>query len=278
MAEFAISSSESAISFATSSNPEDTPLVAVAAILQGSTSSICTLEGSGIDRPRDLDGRRYASYDGRFEDAIVKQMVINDGGKGDVVFHSLDFHGYADDTTMSEGSVISSYLKDGRSDSTWIFTHWEAVKARREGTKLNLFKLEDYGIPYGYSPVLLTSVEISEKQNKMVESVLKAMDKGHKFVAENPYMAAEILIKEANHPSLSNFDFVEMSQQNIGDKYLIGDVDGDEGEWGVMDSSRWEKWVDFLFEHKIITNREGNPIPRNAVDVSKLFTNAYLPS
>ena len=53
-------------SFATSE--KDKPkLVAVAALLQGSTSAICTLKSSGIDTPAKLEGKRYASYGGRFE-------------------------------------------------------------------------------------------------------------------------------------------------------------------------------------------------------------------
>jgi hypothetical protein len=41
-------------------------LVAVAALLQKQTSAIVTLKSSGIDRARLLDGRKYASYQGRF--------------------------------------------------------------------------------------------------------------------------------------------------------------------------------------------------------------------
>lgn len=36
---------------------------------------------------------------------------------------------------------------------------WEGVEAQRRGVELNEFKLEDYGIPYGYSPVLAAQIE-----------------------------------------------------------------------------------------------------------------------
>eukprot|EP00471_Norrisiella_sphaerica_P007425 CAMPEP_0184490330 /NCGR_PEP_ID=MMETSP0113_2-20130426/17626_1 /TAXON_ID=91329 /ORGANISM="Norrisiella sphaerica, Strain BC52" /LENGTH=366 /DNA_ID=CAMNT_0026874167 /DNA_START=76 /DNA_END=1176 /DNA_ORIENTATION=+ len=274
-ATFAISSSESAVSFATTE--KNVRLVAVAALLQGSTSSICTLSSSGIDRPAKLDGKRYASYDGRFEDAIVKQMVINDGGSGSVKFHSLDFHGYADPETMEEGSVVASYLANKESDSTWIFTHWEAVKASRRGTQLNVFTLEDYGIPYGYSPVLLANSETLEKNPDMIRGVLRALDKGYTFCAENPFRAAEILQLEAKHPSLKDLEFLEESQMKIGNHYLLGDDDEDEGQWGRMDLSRWEAWVNFLFEHGIVTDRKGQTLSRNTIDVKTLFTNEFLP-
>ena len=147
LANFAVTPSESAISFSTTDH-EVPKLVAVAALLQGSASAICTIEGSGIDRPSKLQGKRYASYDGRFEDPIVAQMVSNDGGDGaSVKFHALDAHAYADAETMGAGSVVASYLAKGRSDSTWIFPAWEGVLAERAGQRLHCFALEDYGIP-----------------------------------------------------------------------------------------------------------------------------------
>ena len=154
LAHFAVAPSESAVSFATT-EPDKPRLVAVAALLQGSASAICTLKSSGIDRPAKLAGKRYASYNGRFEDPIVSQMVSNDGGDGKCVqFHGLDAHAYQDGDTMGAGSVVASYLEKGKSDSTWIFPAWEGILAERAGQQLHCFALEDYGIPYGYSPVL----------------------------------------------------------------------------------------------------------------------------
>jgi NitT/TauT family transport system substrate-binding protein len=57
-------------------------LVAVAALLQTQTSAIVTLKSSNIDSPKKLDGKRYASYEGRFEMPIVQQLIRDDGGEG----------------------------------------------------------------------------------------------------------------------------------------------------------------------------------------------------
>ena len=51
--------------------------------IQRSTSAIVTLTSSGLSRPRDLDGKVYASYAARFEGRIVQRMIQNDGGKGE---------------------------------------------------------------------------------------------------------------------------------------------------------------------------------------------------
>jgi hypothetical protein len=36
-----------------------------------------------------------------------------------------------------------------------IFLGWEGVEAEMAGTQLNVFRLEDYQVPYGYSPLLV---------------------------------------------------------------------------------------------------------------------------
>ena len=43
--------------------------------LQDNTSAIVTLKSSGIDSPKQLDGKRYASYGARYEGRIVQQMI-----------------------------------------------------------------------------------------------------------------------------------------------------------------------------------------------------------
>ena len=50
-------------------------LKAVATILQRDTSAIVTLRDSGINSLASLDKKKYASYQGRFEMAIIKEMI-----------------------------------------------------------------------------------------------------------------------------------------------------------------------------------------------------------
>src|SRR6056297_1887417 len=81
-ATLAIAPSESVISYQT--HPDYPSLTAVAAVCQEDKSAIVTLGDSDIDRPANLDGATYASYDARFEDHIVRQLIRNDGGDGDI--------------------------------------------------------------------------------------------------------------------------------------------------------------------------------------------------
>lgn len=47
--------------------------------------------------------------------------------------------------------------------------------------------------------------------------------------------------------------------------------------WGRMDPARWTAFVDWLFAHDLISDRNGQILPRSAVDVASLFTNELLP-
>ena len=256
------------------------PLVAVATLLQGSTSAICVLRRSGIDRPAALTGRRYASYGGRFEDAIVRHMVNADGGDGtQVKCHPLDAHGYLDPGTQTSGSVVASYLQRDKSDSTWIFAHWEGLLANAEDA-LDCFALEDYGVPYGYTPILLAnaqrlgSEEAPGPFRATARAFLAATAQGFELAATNPDECACMLRDESgSHPSLSDEDFVKRSARSIAGKYLHPGS----GSWGQMEPQRWQAFVDFLFEAGAVTTREGEIIPRSAIDVASLWTNDLLP-
>jgi ABC-type nitrate/sulfonate/bicarbonate transport system substrate-binding protein len=257
--DFAIAPSESAISYHTHPGYED--LVAVATVLQRDTSAIVTLEKSGIDRPRDLDGRTYASYDARFEDHIVEAMVRADGGEGDVEIVTPPKLG------------IWNTLLEGEADATWVFVPWEGLLAEREGVELNPFYLDDYGIPYGYTPLVLTHPDRITDEESAARDFLAAASAGHEFAAENPEAAAGLLYETARIPDVDDREFVEESTRRLADEFL-----GDGGDWGTMERERWVEFVDWLDDEGILTDLEGERIPADEVAVGDLYDASLLPA
>ena len=114
ISDFGLAPTESVISFRTKNNPFK--LIAVAALFQSDISAIVVTDDSGIKRPKDLDGKSYASYGARYEDLIVKQLIKNDGGLGDVNISYPNRLGVWD--TVSNKTF----------DSTWIFMNWEGIE------------------------------------------------------------------------------------------------------------------------------------------------------
>jgi NitT/TauT family transport system substrate-binding protein len=242
--------------------------VAIAALLQHDTSAIAVPEGSNVKSMSDLDGKTYASYGGRFEMAIIRQMIRNAGGKGDVI-----------EVLPPKLDCYFNQLAKGAVDSTWIFCGWEGISAEIEGVALRSFSLHDEGVPYGYSPCLLShpSLLSSHAGRALLQSFLAATERGFQFAAANPIEAAECLIEGSGHPSLTSSkgrDLTLRSQQYLSTRGLYLD---EEGRWGRMSHSRWAAFVDWLFQNNLITDRAGQVLSRDSVDVSNLFTNDLLP-
>lgn len=257
-ATVAIAPSESAISYHT--HPDYDSLTAIAAVCQTDMSAIVTLEENGLDRPADLDGQTYASYDARFEDHIVRQLIKNDGGDGDI------------EITTPPKLGIWNTLVDGDADATWVFMPWEGVMAKRDEIGLNAFYLDEYDVPYGYTPLLLARPETIEADSRLAD-FLKATAEGYQYAADNPAGAAKILRSEATAIDNDDPEFLAESQQQIADAYLT-----DDGKWGVMDHSRWESFVHWLADNEILTTIDGEAIPADDVNTGDLYTNSLLRS
>ena len=252
-ADLAITPSESVISFQTNG----VPLIAIAAVLARDASAIVTLKQSGIDRPQQLDGKVYASYGARYEDDIIRQMIQNDGGRGQFIAH------------QSARLNIWHALQTNEADATWIFLPWEGVEADIKGIELNQFLLDDYEIPYGYSPVLTAHRDWTDQNADALHRFMEATSAGFRFAVEDPDEAARLLIETAKHPTLTNRNFVEQSQQMISGYYLDG-----EGQWGFMHRNVWASFANWLIRNHLLTDTDGELIQR--VDAGTLFTNEFL--
>jgi len=140
---------------------------------------------------------------------------------------------------------------------------WEGIEAKRKGVGLNTFLLEDYNIPYGYSPALLSHPEIVKEKEKAVANILKTTAKGFQWAASHPTKAAELLLP---HTETDDLDFLIESQTYIAPYYLTADK-----RWGPMEKNRWTSFIHWLGQNELIS--QDNIILLNN---HTLFTNDYL--
>ncbi len=252
-ADLAIAPSESVFSHQANGNPVE----AVAAVLARDASAIVTLKASGLVRPGQLDGKMYASYAARYEEDIIRQMIRNDGGTGQFV------------SSQPARLAIWQALLTKEADATWIFLPWEGVEAQVQGIELNQFLLEDYAIPYGYSPVLIAHRDWASQNAYTLRQFLAATAEGFIFATQNPDEAAQMLIETANHPTLHEHAFLKKSQQMASSYYL-----NEAGHWGNMQQSVWESFTNFLIRSNLLKDADGGLVQH--LDVDTLFTNEYL--
>lgn len=240
--DMAIAPFETVISLQNKENKVDA--LAIYALLQEDISSIATLTTTGIHRPKDLDGKLYASYKARYEDHIVQQLIKNDSGKGEMKI------------TYPEKLGIWNTLLEGNADATWIFDNWEGVEALHKGIDLTTFSLANFGIPYGYSPVILTTQQQLDANPAIYTQFVTATQKGYQFCIENKEKAAAIL-----HPFLTVYD-----QQNVPLLLAL------EKTIPYFGSGKMKPERVHSFLHWLVTNHLENEI----ILTQRLFTNELL--
>jgi len=254
-ADLAIAPSESILSYRAKAQP--TYFTAVAALLHADTSAIVTLASSGagngadndIQRPAHLDGKTYASYHARYEDAIVRQMIRNDGGTGDLIIH------------YPEKLGIWSTLLSGQADATWIFRAWEGIEAETQGVNLHVFRLEHYGIPYGYSPLLLAREPDLSERAEVLQAFLAASERGFRLAQDDPHRAVDYLRPFVPERDRERIDLLA-SQRYLNPLYTNA-----AGAWGVMDAGVWQRFLAWLYEQSLLTT---------SVVASDVFSNVLL--
>jgi ABC-type nitrate/sulfonate/bicarbonate transport system substrate-binding protein len=228
-ADMALCPFESVVSYRSKTNVFDA--VAIATIFQEDVSAIASLDISEIKRPADLDGKVYASYKARYEDEIVRKMIQNDGASGDFKI------------TYPQKLGIWNTILTGKSHATWIFRNWEGIQAKNEGIALNLFKMADYGIPYGYSPIILASEKVVDERKDAYTRFLAATKKGYLFAQENPAEAVSCFTPFVAEQDKS----INLLQSQLFTSPFYGTAEN----WGVLDKQKVKEYLDWLLESKL---------------------------
>jgi ABC-type nitrate/sulfonate/bicarbonate transport system substrate-binding protein len=230
LADFAIAPFETVISLNNKKNSVDA--IAVFAILQEDISSIASLKSSNLHSPKLLDGKTYASYKARYEDHIVNEMVKNDGGIGNMEIVYPDKLG------------IWNTLLEGKADATWIFDNWEGVEAETKHIELNKFSMSEFGIPYCYSPVIITRNDLMIANKNEYSLFLKATQKGYQYAVENKSSSVSIL-KEY----LTDYDKANLNLNKSLD--ITAPYFGKDKECGIMKLERIDMFLKWLVEHDL---------------------------
>lgn len=229
-------------------NDDKLPITAVAALLQHNTSGLISLKKAGIDRPKNLEGKKYATWDSPIELATIRKIVEADGGD----FSKIQL---IPSTVYDVVTALKTEI-----DCVWIYYAWDGVKLELEGIVANYldFRKIDDTFDY-YTPMFIANTDFLEKDGETARKFLKALRRGYEFAVENPEEAAEILCKAA--PELDR-DLVFASQKWISKEYKA-EVE----QWGYITPERWNRFFRWLNE----TGLPDGKLPENTG-----FTNDYL--
>lgn len=247
-AQFGVSFQDTMASGLASDNP--LPITAVAAVIQHNTSGIISRKGDGIDTPKGLEGKDYATWNSPIELATIREVVEKDGGNYDKI--NLIPSTVTDEVTA---------LREKSVDAIWIFYGWAGVKMELENVDADYFAFADIDSVFDYyTPVIISGNEYLEEHPDTAKAFLRALGKGYEYAIENPEDAADILCQAV--PELDS-ELVLASQ-----KYLAGEYQSDASQWGYIDAERWNNFYNWLNENELVSNKLATNIG---------FTNEYLP-
>lgn len=225
------------------------PVEAVAAVLQHNTSGIISRKGEGMDRPKGLEGKKYATWNLELEKATLQNVVEADGGD----FSKVEL---IPSTVTDEVSALQSKSVD----AIWIFYGWAGIATEVAGLDTDYFAFKDINSAFDfYTPVIIGNREWMKENADTTKAFLSAAKKGYEFAIENPKDAADILCKAA--PELDP-DLVQASQEYMKDQYKA-----EVSQWGYIDPARWNAYYNWINE---------NGLSKEEIPENTGFNNDYL--
>jgi ABC-type nitrate/sulfonate/bicarbonate transport system substrate-binding protein len=226
----------------------DIPVVSLAAIIQHNTSAFASLAETGIERAKDIEGKRYASYGLPIERPILGQLMSCDGGDIDKVeFIDVGFDAFP-------------ALLGKRADVAWIFMAWDGVQAEIMGVELNALPLYGSCVPDYYTPVIISGETTIANKPDLVRRFVAATVRGYEYAIAHPEESAEILLRASPE---TDAELARRSQAWLSPRYQ-----DDAERWGAQQLEVWQEFADFMFENGLIDQ---------AIDPQSAYTNDFLP-
>lgn len=228
------------------------PVTAVAAVIQHNTSGIISRKGEGMDTPKGLEGKKYATWDLDVEKETIRDVMKADGGNFDLV-----------ELIPSTVTDEVSALKSGSVDAIWIFYAWAGIACQTAGLETDYFEFADINPVFDYyTPVIIGNNAWLDENPETAKAFIAALSKGYTYAVENPKAAADILMEAA--PELkSNSELVYASQEYLASEYIA-----DASKWGEFDSDRWAAFYNWLNEKNLLEDK---------INPDFGFTNEFLP-
>lgn len=228
---------------------EKVPVEAVATIIQHNTSAIISLKEDGIESPKDLEGKNYATWSLPVEQAMMQNIMEADGGD------------------YSKLNLIPEYVENEAAalqqdiDAIWVYYAWAGIACKQAGLDTNLIFFKDITPEFDfYSPVIIVNSDWAKENPETAKAFLKATAMGYEYAIENPDKAADILCEEV--PELDK-NLVKESQEWLSPQYKA-----EVNEWGYIDQKRWDAFYNWLYVNKL----------SDEIPAGYGFTNEYLPS
>ncbi|BBH67254.1 myristoyl transferase [Actinoplanes sp. OR16] len=208
------------------------PLQAVASINHRGMETIQTVVGRGIERPRDLAGKRLALNPTPRGIAMVRHLVAADGGDPDAVI--LVDSGYRE---LSADDIAAGEV-DATFGGYWA---WDALFAQLPGSSRITWPVDEIGAPPYHSYLLGTGP--ADLAPSALQAFLAATERGYRSASDDPSRALEILDRVIPYFPRA---ILARSLELIAPTWWHGD------RWGEIRTELMTPYTDWLIANDIL--------------------------
>jgi ABC-type nitrate/sulfonate/bicarbonate transport system substrate-binding protein len=222
-------------------------LVSIALIGQRGQQGFAVLKDSGIQTPKDWEGKR-AGYKGSQVTPDYLAILAAEGLSRESV-------------EEVKVGFAPQVLTEGQVDIFPVFLSNEPDTLRRMGFDVDVFEARRYGAPT-LGLTYVTTGEMAESRPDVVQRFLNAALKGIRFASLNPDVAVDIVLKYA--PQEDRGHQAYMLETEIGS---AGGGHPDNG-FGWQREEQWQRLHDFLVQYGALSA----PLD----DIGAVFTDQFL--
>lgn len=208
---------------------QGTDLVAIGALVDEPLAAL--IARSGIDRPRDLEGRTVGVSGLPSDPAFLRAILDHDGAE------------YAKVRQVTIGFSAVSRLLSGRVDAVPAFWNAEGVALRERGFDVEEFRVEEYGAPAYPEVVMITARKTLQAERDLLKRTLAALEAGRRATVDDPDAAVETIAQAAETRDTS---LVRAQLDAVSPIFAEG---------LRFDRRMLEQWADFDAEVGIVESR-----------------------
>ena len=224
------------------------PLVSLALIGQRGQQAFVALAESGIEEPKDWEGKQLG-FKGTPPPDLFAIMEAAGVDQSQVELVNVGF----DPRTLTEGMV----------DVYPVFKSNEPNIIRQWGYELNIWDAADYDVPT-LGLTYVTTPELIEKEPDMMARFMRAAMAGIDYARNNPDSAVAIVMKYAGEEADPDHMRYMLETELVDALSSVTQTNG----LGWQTEEQWQALHDYLVQYDAIAD---------PIDIKEAFTNQFLP-
>ncbi|MDP9375611.1 MAG: ABC transporter substrate-binding protein [Chloroflexota bacterium] len=225
------------------------PVKSIAALVQHPLNTVMTPRGSGITRPKDLEGKKVGTPGLPSNEAMLRTMLQTDGGSIERV------------ELVNVGFDLVPALLGRKVDAIiGAYAVHEGVVAELQGQPVDIMRVQDWGVPDYYELVLVTNDNMVKQQPEVVRKFVRAASRGYADAIADGGAALEALAtahKETDRrvegPAIAR----------LAPLWTDGVP-----QFGTQTAERWQRYADWMRSRGLLDK---------PVKMEDCFTTEFLP-